>query len=167
MQIYLELVRHTRELALEVEANRLLFYSDFVDETDNWSPTYFQKKTQQGADLGERMQQAFEVAFANGATKAVIIGSDCASLTAGFVETAFQKLEAFPFVVGPATDGGYYLLGMNFYAPSVFSNIEWSTEQVFSTTIKRIQALQKKYFLLPELPDIDYEEDWNRYGWAI
>lgn len=167
LQIYHELLRHTRELALGVAAQRLLFYSDFIDNKDNWSAADFQKLTQQGSDLGERMRQAFEQSFAMGATKAVIIGSDCALLTSERVETAFQKLEEFPFVIGPATDGGYYLLGMNIYTPEVFDNIEWSTEQVLPATLARIQALQKNYFLLPALPDIDYESDWEQHGWEI
>lgn len=166
-QIYLELLRHTREVTLSVDAQRLLFYSDFVDETDHWSSTDFQKLVQQGMDLGERMRQSFEVAFSQGASKAVIIGSDCAVLTGGIVEAAFRNLDDYPFVIGPSTDGGYYLLGMNAYFPSVFENIEWSTETVLSDSLKKIVELGKNYFLLPELTDIDHEEDWEKYGWRI
>lgn len=164
LQIYLKLLRHTRELALQVDAQRLLFYSDFVNETDDWQSVDFQKFVQGGADLGERMRVAFQGAFSFLATKVVIIGSDCALLTAEIIETAFQKLEEVPFVIGPATDGGYYLLGMNAYQPEVFENITWSTESVLSATLERIQQLQKNYFLLPTLPDIDYESDWEQYG---
>lgn len=167
LKIYLELLRHTREVALQVEARRLLFYSNFVDENDPWQSTHFEKIVQQGADLGERMQRAFQQAFALGASKVVIIGSDCALLSSEIIATAFQKLAEFPFVVGPATDGGYYLLGMNAYHPEVFAQIEWSTETVLPTTLERIQQLQKDYFLLPALPDIDYESDWAQYGWEI
>lgn len=167
LQIYQALLRHTRALALSVAAERLLFYSDFVDNQDEWSAADFQKMTQQGDDLGERMRRAFEQAFALGATNAVVIGSDCASLDTSIISSAFDKLQEFPFIVGPATDGGYYMLGMNHYMPEVFNNIEWSTEQVFPTTLERIETLQKKYFLMPELPDIDYESDWEKYGWEI
>ena len=167
LQIYLELLRHTREIALPVDAQKLLFYSDFVNEADDWASDDFQKLLQQGADLGDRMQRAFNLAFSFSASKAVIIGSDCASLTSEIIETAFQKLEEYPFVLGPAMDGGYYLLGMNAYQPEVFNNIEWSTEAVLPATLERIQQLQKDYFLLPELPDIDYESDWEKYGWKI
>lgn len=167
LQIYLELLRHTRALALGVDARRLLFYSDFIAETDDWHSNDFQKLIQKGDDLGERMQQAFQESFSLGASKVVIIGSDCALLTSEIIETAFQKLTEVPFVIGPATDGGYYLLGMNAYLPDVFENIAWSTEAVLPATLERIEQMQKDYFLLPELPDIDYESDWLQYGWEI
>lgn len=164
LDIYLQLLNHTREVSLGVEAHRHLFYSDFVEKQDNWSSTDFQKFVQQGTDLGERMKNAFEQAFAMGAKKVVIIGSDCALLTSALVDVAFQQLEEVSFVIGPALDGGYYLLGMNTFMPEVFDRIEWSTEQVFLQTQERIQTLQKSYHLLPALPDIDYESDWEQYG---
>lgn len=167
LKIYLKLLQHTRQVALGVEAQRSLFYSDFINERDDWSNAHFQKKLQQGANLGERMRRAFEVAFAEGAQQVVIIGSDCALLTSEFVTSAFQHLDEFPFVIGPALDGGYYLLGMNADYPEVFDQIEWSTEQVLPQTLERLQTLQKSYFLLPELPDIDYESDWEKYGSEI
>ncbi|MFN7117236.1 MAG: TIGR04282 family arsenosugar biosynthesis glycosyltransferase [Saprospiraceae bacterium] len=167
LQIYLELLRHTRELALQVDSQRLLCYSDFIDETDNWHPADFQKQLQQGNDLGERMRHAFALAFAQGASKAIIIGSDCVALTGAIIEAAFRKLEEYPFVIGPTPDGGYYLLGMNRFEPSVFDNIQWSTEAVLPTTLQRIQTLQQACFLLPELPDIDFEADWQAHGWTI
>ncbi len=144
----------------------MLFYSDFVAEHDEWSKDDFEKLVQQGDDLGARIKQAFELAFQKH-SKVVIIGSDCASLTVEIVEEAFKALEAFPFVVGPAMDGGYYLLGMDRFESSLFENIEWSTDQVFDQTLKAIKKLNKSCYLLPELSDIDYEEDWNEYGWQL
>lgn len=167
LQIYLELLRHTREVALEVDARRILFYSDFIPDKDNWPSQDFQKMVQHGADLGERMSNAFLLGLIRPDDKAVIIGSDCATLTKEIVEEAFAKLDDYPFVVGPATDGGYYLLGMQRHTPEIFQEIEWSTEEVLSATLQKIKALGETYFLLPELPDIDYEEDWEKYGWKF
>lgn len=167
LEIYLKLLRHTREVSLQVDARRVLFYSDFIDEGDDWSSQDFQKMVQHGSDLGERMSNAFLLGLIGPDDKAVIIGSDCSLLTADIVETAFAKLNDYPFVIGPATDGGYYLLGMNKHNSGIFKEIEWSTESVFSETIKKIEASDSKYFLLPELPDIDYESDWEQYGWEI
>jgi len=99
--------------------------------------------------------------------KVVIIGSDCASLTPAIVKVAFQQLDKHDFVIGPALDGGYYLLGMNQYMPSVFDGIAWSTDSVLADTKQRIKDLKKDYVLLPALSDIDYEEDWIKYGWEI
>lgn len=166
LKIYLALLEHTQKIALAIDANRLLFYSQFIDEEDQWSNADFQKKMQASGDLGNRMMMAFRQALAQH-QKVVIIGSDCASLTVEIVEKAFELLEAVDYVVGPAKDGGYYLLGMKENSPALFEDMIWSTDQVFPTTIKRIKASNKKYALLPELSDIDYEEDWKTYGWEL
>ena len=78
-----------------------------------------------------------------------------------------MALDHSPFVVGPAMDGGYYLLGMNTFEPSIFENIDWSTDKVFNQTIDAIKKLNKSCYLLPELSDIDYEEDWEEYAWKV
>lgn len=165
LQIYQALLNHTREVATKVSATRHLFYSNRIEE-DEWSKNDFEKYIQKGEDLGIRMANGFKKAFEKN-DKVVIIGSDCASLTPQIVNQAFEKLEENDFVIGPAQDGGYYLLGMNKFMPSVFENIEWSTESVFEKTIQNIEYLNKKYDLLPTLSDIDYEEDWLKYGWEI
>ena len=165
LRIYKELLRHTRETATDIDANRYLSYSFFIDENDEWSNELFQKSLQISGNLGLKMKTAFEDAFAKGNQKVVAIGSDCASLTTEIVKEAFDKLETHDFVIGPADDGGYYLLGMRTFAPTVFDDVVWSTEQVLPKTIENIQHLNKTYDLLPTLSDIDYEEDWKKYGW--
>jgi hypothetical protein len=159
-------MQHTRQVAQQVEATRLLFYSSFVDEQDNWPSSDFHKQLQEGDDLGERMQRAFAVGFRHDGP-VVIIGSDCAQLTPQIVRDAFTQLEDHDFVVGPADDGGYYLLGMRTYTPSIFDNIVWSTEEVFPATIRKMTDAGWSYALLPTLSDIDYAEDWERYGWEL
>lgn len=166
LEIYLALLAHTRKVAQAVDLDRLLFYSNFIEQTDAWPNEFFQKYVQEGADLGHRMLHAFQEAFKKH-EKVVIIGSDCASLSSEILQDAFEQLEHYPFVIGPATDGGYYLLGMTAPEPSLFLDIEWSTDKVLPTTLARIQSLGKSYYLLPELSDIDYEEDWAQYGWKI
>lgn len=167
LQIYLALLRHTREVSLQVDARRMLYYSDFIPDKDDWSSQDFQKMVQHGADLGERMSNAFLLGLIRPDDKAVIIGSDCASLSAEIIEEAFAKLEDYPFVVGPATDGGYYLLGMRYHTPEIFQEIEWSTEEVLPATLNKIRDLGESYFLLPELSDIDREKDWEKFGWKL
>ena len=83
LDFYRRLLSYTREVAQSVEAERLLFYSDFVEENDDWSASFFEKKVQRGDDLGERMAHAFADSFTDFETenRVVIIGSDCASLT--------------------------------------------------------------------------------------
>lgn len=166
LKIYLSLLSHTRHIATEIKANRFLFYSDFINQEDDWKADDFQKHLQHDGDLGDRIKSAFELAFQSN-SKVVIIGSDCASLNAEIVEEAFMALNSSPFVIGPAMDGGYYLIGMNKFEPAIFENIDWSTDKVLRQTIETIKKLNKSCYILPELSDIDYEEDWKEYGWKI
>ncbi len=166
MKIYLALLGHTRQIAQSLEVSRLLYYSSFVDKQDDWSESNFQKFVQKGEGLGVRMANAFKTVFEQH-ERVLIIGSDCASLTKEIVAEAYEQLNHSDFVIGPAKDGGYYLIGMNAFMPQVFEDIEWSTDSVFSRTIENINELGKSYYLLPVLSDIDVEEDWERYGWEV
>ena len=161
LEIYQLLLAHTRSVATGVDAHRLLYYSSFIDTQDDWPATSFQKSVQAGGDLGARMSDAFRDAFATH-EKVVIIGSDCRELSADFVNQAFAELEKHDFVVGPALDGGYYLLGMRAFHPEVFEQVEWSTENTLNQTLKQMIHPKRSVFLLPELSDVDYIEDWNR-----
>jgi uncharacterized protein len=165
LEIYLELTKITRENAFILRGpSRHIFYSDFINLNDEWANSHFQKHVQLGEDLGERMFNAFSEILKTH-KKAVIIGSDCPTLTSAILELAFEKLETNDFVVGPSTDGGYYLLGFgqNNATNFVFRNMDWSTDKVLPTTLKRISAQEKTIFLLPELTDIDEEKDWLDY----
>ena len=166
LQIYRALLAHTREVALSVSAERFLFYSEYVPESDDWPASGFDKRLQKGADLGERMYRAF-VQVLERHERAVIIGSDCPQLQASIVEEAFARLEEFPVVLGPAEDGGYYLLGLHRPEPSLFHDISWSTESVLEQTLQRVAALGQEAFLLPRLSDVDRAADWERYGWEL
>ena len=166
LKIYRELLRHTREVALSIPVQRYLYYSQKVENKDDWSPDKFQKAVQVEGGLGAKMEAAFRKAFEE-YQKVVIIGSDCVSLTPPILEKAFSILEEKDFVLGPALDGGYYLMGMRQFNPAVFQGIAWSTSTVLAKTIEKIEHLQKTYGLLPQLSDIDYEADWKKYGWEI
>lgn len=163
LRIYRILLDKTRSAARQLGAERLLFYSDFPDREDEWAETEFEKQIQRGGDLGERMEAAFRVAFEGGPAKVLIIGSDCPGLTGDMLQSAFDGLDAVDFVIGPTSDGGYYLLGMKQLEPSLFRNIEWSTETVCSRTIEKIRAAGRSFALLPLLSDIDTEDDWLLY----
>lgn len=166
LEIYRALLRHTREEAEKVEAVRYVFYSDFKDENDDWDDRLFIKKVQCSGDIGDRMADCFNQSFPIH-TKAVLAGSDIPGLTADILNTAFEMLSDFDFVIGPATDGGYYLIGMKTFEPAVFKDIEWSTASVFDQTIQKIEAAGKTWFRLPELSDVDFEEDWEQHGWKL
>lgn len=163
LRIYRFLLEKTRRAALAVAAERWLLYSDEIETDDEWPDSDFTKLVQEGAGLGERMARSFQRAFAAGASKAVIIGSDCPELTDDGIAEAFARLDAADFVLGPTTDGGYYLLGMKQPELSVFQGVAWSTPAVLEQTLAIIRALGRSPALLPTLPDIDTEDDWRAY----
>jgi len=166
LAIYKALLEHTRQLTLPISVTRFLFYSNKINAEDDWSKEDFHKAVQHNGDLGDRMKAAFAKAFEQH-DQVLIIGSDCASLTTEIVNEGFAALANHDYVLGPAMDGGYYLLGMKKYTPALFEEMAWSTETVAEVTLDRINAMDKSCFLLKELSDIDFEEDWERWGWEI
>ncbi|MBI2070696.1 MAG: TIGR04282 family arsenosugar biosynthesis glycosyltransferase [Elusimicrobia bacterium] len=117
---------------------------------------------QQGSDLGERLSHAAQHAFSSGASKVVIIGSDSPRLSADHLTHAFELLDRHDIVLGPAHDGGYYLIGLCRPVPEVFENIPWSTPRVFEETLSRLRFLNLEPGLLNKLGDIDTAEDLKR-----
>lgn len=109
--------------------------------------------------LGERMAHAFTEAFAAGAGRVVVIGTDCPGLTADLLGQAFTQLATHDLVVGPAADGGYYLLGMNELHHCLFANKQWSTDSVLSATLADAEDLGLRVAQLPTLTDIDSASD--------
>lgn len=117
---------------------------------------------QEGKALGQRMSSAFGTVFSDGARKAVIIGTDCVDVTAGTAEEAFDLLGETDVVIGPAEDGGYYLLGLNNHEPALFRDISWSTSLVFDQTVGRINEAGLSFTLLKTMNDIDTAGDLRR-----
>ena len=161
--VYVKLLKHTREVALKVDAQRYVYYNKHVVQTDQWLSADFSKRVQKGTDLGARMNEAFRAQFDEGADKVVLIGSDCYDLEPGHLKAAFKSLDKSDFVVGPAEDGGYYLIGMRQPAEFVFDDIQWSTNTVFDETRKAILSRGFSLDILEELSDIDNLEDLKRY----
>lgn len=159
LAIYLLMAAHTRQISLPVKVDRVVYYSQFIDTEDNWLNNDFQKRLQHGVDLGEKMKKAFEESFDSGYESVCIIGTDCLELTAEVLARAFEILNHEDAVLGPAADGGYYLLGMKRFIPEVFDKKKWSTDSVCNDTIDDFKRLAYRYQLLPMLHDIDSESD--------
>lgn len=165
LEIYEFLLNKTLEIVTNVNCHKYLYYSDKIVKKDIWDNNLFIKKLQKGNDLGERMLNAFTEVFENKEVKnVVIIGSDCPSLQPAFIEKAFEELRYNSFVIGPAYDGGYYLLGMRQLRYEIFEKIIWSGPLVLSETVKKINKMVKTHYLLPALPDVDTLEDWEIYN---
>ena len=162
MQIYRQLLAITRDVVLNVDCSRLLYYAQYIDHHDEWSSDHFNKYIQSEGDLGERMKSAFEEAFKLH-NQVIIIGSDCPYIDHHIIESAFDSLDRYDVVIGPSNDGGYYLIGMAKPYFSLFDNMPWSTTALFDLTIDKCKQEKYSYHLCPTLSDIDYIEDWNAY----
>ena len=122
-----------------------------------WLGDAYSYMPQQGEDLGQRMENALRQAFVQGFSRAVLIGSDIPDLTVELMKEAFSSLRTHDAVIGPAFDGGYYLIGFNrdTLLSEVFEGIEWSTDTVFAETLKRMEDADLKVHQLPQRRDID------------
>ncbi|MEL7339772.1 MAG: TIGR04282 family arsenosugar biosynthesis glycosyltransferase [Bacteroidota bacterium] len=157
--VYQELLRYTRGLTQELDADKAVWYGNDYPEEDLWSEVGYERYPQTGSDLGSRMEEAFSWGFGRGYRKIQIIGSDCAALTTEILARGFAILDQSDFVIGPAEDGGYYLLGMNAPYYQVFKDKAWSTESVLPDTLRDLREGKKMLQFLPTLSDIDHEED--------
>ena len=161
LHIYQQLLQHTYEITSKVEVDCFVFYSDAIHYDDIWATENYNKYVQHGDTLGKRMLHAFQTVFEQGYKRVCIIGSDCFALTTAIIYKAFNHLQTNDVVVGPARDGGYYLLGMQTLYPSLFDIKEWSNADVFHETMKMVHQLNLRSEVLITLSDIDTEEDWN------
>ncbi len=157
LNIYNFLLNHTETVIRNIDCDKAIYYSVKVRDNDIWDPSLYSKHLQQGKDLGKRMYYAFLDAFSEGYKKVVIVGSDLYDLRPKHIENAFRKLDSYEVVIGPAEDGGYYLLGMKTIHSHVFTTKEWGTSTVFENTINDLQ--NESVFLLEELNDIDVYDD--------
>jgi hypothetical protein len=155
LQVYQEMLEHTFQITQSLPCGKYVYYSERIETADRWLNNGYYQRLQLGADLGERMLNAFTELSESRYEKVVIIGSDCFELTAELIKTAFDQLEQYDAVIGPALDGGYYLLGLKKFYPDVFFNKLWSTGEVLQQTLSDLKKLTLKYVLLPTLRDVD------------
>lgn len=161
LTIYRILLQHTHDVVVKTPSKKRVGYSVKVRENDIWEPSLFEKFKQEGEDLGQRMEHAFSKAFCDGYKKVVIVGSDLYDLQPQHLEQAFDALTSHDAVIGPAKDGGYYLLGMRFLIPEVFKNKPWGGDRVLKQTVEDLTPYSLQ--VLEELNDIDFAEDLKPY----
>lgn len=160
-EIYRELLDYTRSVTETLPVGgytKTVYYGDFINENDLWNGWF--KALQPDGDLGTRMKQAFREQFEKGSERVVIIGSDCLELRSQHLEEAFQSLQTNDVVIGPSTDGGYYLLGMSRLHEVLFDEMPWSQPILMEKTTAALQSKKLTCHLLPPLTDID---EWDDY----
>jgi rSAM/selenodomain-associated transferase 2/rSAM/selenodomain-associated transferase 1 len=164
-ELYRALVRHTLKEVERLAARervsvqiRVAGAPDF-ETARRWLGAKLAFAPQGDGDLGQRMERAVDEAFEEGAPAAVVIGADCPELAAVHLAAALRALERKDVVVGPAADGGYYLLGMRRFLPDLFHGIEWSSARVLDQTVAILHQARVEYDLLETLHDVDCAED--------
>lgn len=160
LEIYKALLLHTQSVTQNLDCDKFVFYDENIETNDIWSGTLFENRTQFGNHLGEKMQNAFRHILDLGYKNCIIIGSDLFDLQANHIEIALNKLENNDVVIGPAEDGGYYLLGLKKIIPSIFKNKDWGTSTVLSDTLKDLENYKIEF--LETLNDIDTFEDLEK-----
>lgn len=118
-----------------------------------------QYRSQTGHDLGGRLTNAISVAFTERASRVVVIGSDCPEIDASIFDEAMQSLPGCDVVLGPAIDGGYYLIGLRHNQPQLFQGIDWGSDQVLKQTLDKAKRSHLRVHCLPPLSDVDHPGD--------
>jgi len=160
LEIYSFLLKKTKEITSEITCDKCIYYSNRIEENDIWDKDYT-KYVQHGNDLGYRMKNAFKDAFFKGYKKVVLIGSDLYDLTPIHLDDAFKSLDSKPVVLGPAQDGGYYLIGLTKVYPKIFKNKAWGTSSVRKDTLSDLEKVN--VHLLEMLNDVDVIEDIQQH----
>lgn len=159
LNVYRLLLANTLD---QVEASSLPVFLFLTGEGIMEFPENFAIRDQGNGDLGDRMKDAFDHVFEQGFQNAIMIGTDCYELSSQHIAEAKKHLENVADVVlGPSEDGGYYLIGMN-GMHDLFDGIAWSTPQVFTQSLEKIDQLGLTLATLEELNDIDTLEDLRR-----
>lgn len=162
--VYRQLLKHTHRVTAALNYPKKVYYSHFIEPDDIWEAAGFDKALQDSGDLGQKMASGFLDNLSD-YQKVVIVGSDCPELTKAHLEEAFSQLDSYETVIGPAKDGGYYLLGMRQFIPGLFKQIDWSTSKVLAQTTAILDSQRLSYYLLETLNDIDSYDDLIASPW--
>ena len=139
LKVYQDLLNHTMVQTKNLLCAKFLFYDTVITQDDIWSENDYFKKVQIGEDLGQKMQNAFQTVFSLGYKNVVIIGSDLFDLKSDHIDKAFLQLQKNDVVIGPAEDGGYYLLGLKQMIQPIFKDKNWGTETVLKQTLENLK----------------------------
>lgn len=137
---------------------------DAAGEMRSWLGGAHDYHPQLGEDLGERLTHAIAGAFARGGKRVIVIGGDCPGLDEMTLGAASRALDTADVVIGPALDGGYYLIGLKRPAAELFRGIAWSSPTVLESTLSRLREAGLSYARLPAKEDVDDLTSWEKLG---
>ncbi len=160
-QVHRRMAEHAVSEALSVQGAETVIHYTGSSRKDfqSWLGPRPQYRKQVQGDLGNRLEAALGKSFKENGSPTIAVGTDIPALSAGLLSHAFQALADNDVVIGPAEDGGYYLIGMNSPRPELFRRIEWGSSRVFSQTLERIKSLGLTFRVMPALNDVDRPED--------
>lgn len=164
--IYVELLKYTAQQVEASECTVYVYYHHEVVTDDMWDSSRCHKVLQVDGDLGDKLRAAFSEVLSKH-DKAIVVGSDCPRLTTDLINTAVDSLDHQDVVIGPTLDGGYYLLGMKVYSPNLLTDVPWSSGDEYDYTVHASIGAGQSLHVLAAMPDVDYAEDWERYGWEF
>ena len=160
-QAYIEMCRSVLETLRDFNRVQIRFTPDDAhQEIQQLLQPGWNIAPQGNGNLGDRMERAFQETVG----PAILIGTDCPAIEASDVDKALSALDSHPIVIGPARDGGYWLIGMREYNANLFRGINWSTQTVFEETMARAEQSNLSVYSLRELSDIDTEADWKEWS---
>ena len=164
-QLYRAMLADAFEVAMAVGAERVaVFWESGGKQAPDFAlPEGVAVRFQHGTGLGERLASAFADLLADAADRAVVIGADCPDLDPAVIRQAFAALDDHDLVLGPARDGGYYLIGLRRPAPALFDRVSWGTDRVFAQTLEWAERGGLRVATLGVLADIDTSEDLVRF----
>ena len=160
--VFHKLFLYTKEITKKLNCDKSVYYSNRIDNNDLWDNMIYSKALQHSATKGDRMSDVFTRAFAEGKQRVIIIGTDCIDLESYMIKEAFAVLENNDVVLGPSKTGGYYLLGMSKFLPTLLLEKDWESENLLMDTILDLKNLEAKYYLLKTLGDIETAYDLDR-----
>lgn len=167
IEIYKELVRITAEATKTLKIDKFVYYSEYIESNDQFDDAKYQKHIQEGKDLGQRMQNCFYDAFELSFDKIILIGSDTPDITDQIISQGFAELDKHDIIIGPAQDGGFYLIGMKEPHENLLNKRTYGHEQVLNELLNEIENRNLSVFKLPTLIDIDVKDDLKKAGIEI
>jgi uncharacterized protein len=154
-----QLLMHTQRVTINLVSDKFLFINEFSSGNDVWNKGGYIKRMQRGRSTGEIMLNAFEAIFSLGYSKVVMISSDSIETESTHLVHAFDNLNSYDIVIGPAQEGGYYLLGMKKMHPLLFKHKAWNTIVLLQQTLDDITELRLTYHLQQVLNDVEEEKE--------